>query len=68
MVRLLVSPTVGEVDGAEVAATTLSFLRSRGIGPMLMTEVWENGDTLEVVRAQPHATGAGKIQPLQREV
>ena len=68
VVRLLVSPTVGEVDGAEVAATTLSFLRSRGIGPMLMTEVWENGNTLEVVRAQPHATGAGKIQPLQREV
>ncbi|MBT8337491.1 MAG: hypothetical protein KJO11_12870 [Gemmatimonadetes bacterium] len=68
VVRLLVSPSVGDVDDREVVETTLSFLRSRGIGPTLMAEVWENGSTLEVVRAQPHVTGAGKIQPLQREV
>jgi hypothetical protein len=36
------------------------------MGQRLMAEVWENGETLTVVRAEPFVTPGGKIQPLQR--
>ncbi len=46
--------------------TALEYLRRRGIGQQVMAEVWGAGETLEVVRAEPYVTGAGKIQPLQK--
>lgn len=65
-VSLIVSPSIGALDPEEVVRTTLDFLRHRGIGQHLMAEVWSNGETLQVVRAEPHVTAAGKIQPLQK--
>jgi hypothetical protein len=57
---------VGPLDAGEAVRVTLDFLRRRGVGQRLMAEVWESGGTIEVVRAEPHVTPAGKIQPLQR--
>ena len=65
-VSLVVSPAVGPLDAGEAVRVTLDFLRRRGVGQRLMAEVWESGGTIEVVRAEPHVTPAGKIQPLQR--
>lgn len=64
-VVLVVSPAVGPLDPDEAIDTMLDFLRHRGVGQHLMAEVWANGETLRVVRAEPHVTAAGKIQPLQ---
>lgn len=65
-VSLVVSPAVGPLDAGEAERVALDFLRRRGVGQRLMAEVWESGGTIEVVRAEPHVTPAGKIQPLQR--
>jgi hypothetical protein len=65
-VVLLVSPTVGSLDPETVVQAMLEFLRHRGVGQRLMAEVWANGETLRVVRAEPLVTAAGKIQPLQK--
>ena len=65
-VRMVVSPSVGPLDPAHVIGVSLAYLRGRGIGQRLMAEVWAAGGTLEVVRAAPHVTAAGKIQPLQK--
>jgi hypothetical protein len=65
-VDLVVSPAVGKLETADVVRTALEFLRHRGIGQRLMAEVWSNGETLQVVRTEPHVTSAGKIQPLRK--
>lgn len=65
-VSLVASPAIGDLHEEEVRRTVLDFLRRRGAGPRLMAEVWENAATLRLVRADPHVTPAGKIQPLQR--
>jgi hypothetical protein len=65
-VSLVIRPSLGVLDTADVVDTVLEFLRQRGAGGRLMSEVWANGGTLEVVRADPHVTRAGKIQPLQK--
>ncbi|HEY5547938.1 MAG TPA: hypothetical protein VIK50_17940 [Gemmatimonadaceae bacterium] len=65
-VSLVASPAIGALDEREVVRTVLDHLRHRGPGEQLMAEVWENGETLRVVRAEPHVTTAGKIQPLQK--
>jgi hypothetical protein len=65
-VQLVVSPAVGPLDHDTVVDSTLRFLRERGVGQQLMAEVWANGATLEVVRAEPHETHAGKVQALRK--
>ncbi len=65
-VSLVASPAIGALDDRDVVRTVLDYLRQRGPGEQLMAEVWENGETLRVIRAEPHVTAAGKIQPLQK--
>jgi hypothetical protein len=65
-VELVVSPSVGDVDPAEVVDAALAFLRSQGPGQRLMADVWAGSATLCVVRREPHVTAAGKIQPLRK--
>ena len=65
-VSLVASPSIGALDDRDVVRTALDYLGQRGVGERLMTKVWENGETLRVVRAEPHVTAAGKIQPLQK--
>jgi hypothetical protein len=63
-VRLLVSPRVGHVDEAAVAAAVLDALRSDGLGDRMMADVWRNARTIEVVRREPYVTSANKVLPL----
>jgi hypothetical protein len=64
-VNLLVRPTVGSVDSDEVARSALEFLRSRGDAERMMGEIWDQGETVQVIRGDPHMTEASKILPLQ---
>jgi hypothetical protein len=64
-VHLVVRSPVGELDHDEVSRFTLAFLRSRGEPERLMADIWDQGETLRVVRGEPHVTPASKILPLQ---
>ncbi len=63
-VHLVISPRVGNLDEDQVVATLLEAL---GTGPgyrKMMADVWEQTDTLRVVRREPHVTASAKILPL----
>jgi hypothetical protein len=62
-VNIVVQPRLGEVAEDEVVSTVLSFLSSKRRN-RLMADVWRDGETLRVVRAEPSTTAAGKILPL----
>jgi hypothetical protein len=66
-VRLVVSPAVGEVDEAAVAAAAFEHLSAQGRGQRMMAGVWRDSGTLEVVRREPHVTRSSKITPLHVE-
>jgi hypothetical protein len=56
---------VGELDHELVVEAVLDFWRSRNRGADLMADVWRQGRTLRVVRADPFVTPGGKTLPLQ---
>ena len=62
-VSLVVSPSVGDIDEAEVVRTALEAL-SAARGADKMAGLWRHADTLRVVRREPYATGAAKVLPL----
>lgn len=64
-VALLVRPTVGAIDEDEVVRSVIEYWRNTGLRQSMMSEVWANGRTLQVVRADPHATPGGKIPALR---
>jgi hypothetical protein len=64
-VQLVVGTTVGELDHDEVSRSALAFLRSRGEPERLMSDIWDQGRTLQVVRGEPRVTPGSKILPLQ---
>lgn len=63
-ISILISPRVGEVDESEVIATALSALAEGPAYKQMMASVWQTGDTLKVVRREPHPTATAKILPL----
>jgi hypothetical protein len=63
-VGVVVSPRVGTVDESEILETTLRFLRGRGQPQEMMTDVWQAGGTVRVIRREPYTTGAHKLLPL----
>jgi hypothetical protein len=63
-VSIVVSPRVGELDEAAVIDTVLVALSSGPAYKRMMASVWQSGDTLKVVRREPHATATAKILPL----
>jgi hypothetical protein len=64
VLKLVVSPSVGTLDAAEVKGFVLRELERRTAGGRLMTDIWRDSDTLQIERAQPYTTGSAKIQPL----
>jgi len=64
VVALVVDPSVGTLDDAEVLATAFDFMRSERRN-RLMADFWREAQTLRVVRRTPEMTAAGKILPLQ---
>jgi hypothetical protein len=54
---------VGPVDEREVVEVFLRHLYAEKRN-RLMADVWRKGDTVRLVRREPHMTAAGKILPL----
>jgi hypothetical protein len=63
-VSIVVSPRVGEIDEAGLITTVLEALASGPAYKQMMASVWQSGNTLKVVRREPHATAHAKILPL----
>ena len=63
-VSIVASPTLGELDEAEVRATALQHLATAGVAQRMMAEVWATGDSLRVERRPPYVTSGGKVLPL----
>lgn len=63
-VSIVVSPRVGELDEAGLIETVLDALASGPAYKQMMASVWRSGNTLTVVRREPHATAHAKILPL----
>ncbi len=63
-VEIVVSPRVHDVIEASVQRTVLDYLGSRNDSSRTMARIWEEGQTLRVVRREPAATPGGKILPL----
>jgi hypothetical protein len=66
-VLAVVSPTVGPLDEAAVAAAVLEFLAAGGPAQRMMADVWRQAGTVRVVRREPAATVASKVPPLLRQ-
>jgi hypothetical protein len=62
-VNIVVSPRVGDVDENAVVTAILQALRAYPGGDV-MSERWEQGQTLRVVRREPYTTASAKILPL----
>jgi hypothetical protein len=63
-VAIVVSPRVGELDEGAVVAVVLDSVR---VGPAyhrMMAGFWQDGETLRVVRREPHSTHSAKVLPL----
>jgi hypothetical protein len=63
-VNLLVHPRLGEIDESRIVATVLAALGNRGDAPRMMARYWRDGETLQVLRREPHSTAAAKVLPL----
>ncbi len=63
-VELVVSPRVGWLDEGAVVAAVINFLNRIPNASDAYGERWRQAGTLRLVRAEPHATGAGKILAL----
>lgn len=63
-VEVVVSPRVGHVEETEVRETVLRHLAGLDQGGRLMAGLWDQGETVTVVRREPQATGVGKILAL----
>ena len=63
-VTLVVSPRLGKVQDEQVIETVFRYLAGEGRGRRMMAEVWSGGNTVRVVRREPHVTVGGKVQPL----
>jgi hypothetical protein len=63
-VTLVVSPRLGELHDQRVIETVFAHLSGEDRARRMMAEVWSRGDTVRVVRREPHVTAGGKVQPL----
>lgn len=63
-VVVVVSPRVGDVDERALVAAVLGGVREGAAYHRMMAGFWRDGETLRVVRREPHATHSAKILPL----
>jgi hypothetical protein len=61
---LVVSPRVGQIEDTQLVASVLETLAGSAPGARMMAGAWRSAGTLRVVRREPYATGAAKIQTL----
>lgn len=63
-VVIVVSPRVGAVDEGALVAAVLDGVRRGPAYHRMMAGFWRDGETLRVVRREPHSTHSAKILPL----
>jgi hypothetical protein len=63
-ILIVVSPKVGDIDEPEVVAAVLGAVREGPAYHRMMAGFWRDGETVSVVRREPHATHSAKILPL----
>jgi hypothetical protein len=63
-VVIVVSPRVGDVDERALVAAVLDGVRRGPAYHRMMAGFWRDGETLRVVRREPHSTHSAKILPL----
>jgi hypothetical protein len=63
-VGIVVSPRLGPVDENSVIETVLAGLSSGPSYRAMMASIWRDGETLRVLRREPHATESAKVLPL----
>lgn len=64
-VSILVRPSIGVVDEADVIDAVIDVLKRYPTGGgSLMTDQWRQGGTLRVVRRDPYTTTSAKVLPL----
>ena len=66
-ISLVVSPSVGEIDEAQLVRVALETLGSARRGADLMAGFWSHAETLRVVRREPYATRGAKVLSLHIE-
>lgn len=66
-VSIVIRPRLGPVAEDQVVSAVVNFLKADRPN-RLMGRVWEQGDTLRVVRREPSLTPQAKILPLHRAV
>ena len=66
-VELSVDPRLGALDERAIAGVVLDTLGGRDAASRMMAGVWDDGQTLRVVRRKPRATRTGKIHVLHVE-
>ncbi|MCW5977640.1 MAG: hypothetical protein KIT09_06165 [Bryobacteraceae bacterium] len=64
-VAVVVSPRLGEVNEEGVVRTVLDFLGRKNEGDRAMAAIWEQSDTLRVLRREPYVTPAAKTPALR---
>lgn len=62
-VSILVAPRVGDIDEPALIDTVFRALRTQ-TGGELMTDQWQQGNTLRIVRREPYINSRAKILPL----
>jgi hypothetical protein len=60
-VKLLVNPSVGDVDSEQVRTVFLESLTANSAVNKVMIRLWEESDVLTVERRVPHQTRSGKV-------
>ena len=60
-VRLIISPTVGELDTVKIGDVVLERLAATSRGDRMKAVIWANGDVLTVERGEPFVTAASKV-------
>ncbi len=61
---LIISPRVNLNDEAEARRVVLDALDALSLNGHLTRVAWQNADTLQIERAEPHWTARGKLLPL----
>jgi hypothetical protein len=63
-IAIVVSPRVGDIDEEGLITAVLDGVRRGPAYQRMMAELWRDGETLRVVRREPHSTHSAKILPL----
>lgn len=63
-ISVVLSPRLGEVSEQQVLQVVLRGLASGARYKQMMSGIWEEGGTLEVLRREPYATSGAKVPPL----